>query len=439
VVRISGSHDPALAQALAEVIEAEHPVASYGPGEYEALLVGLDDGAAAETMRRVAAALAARGLRVTSGVAAFPRDGRTPEALVAQACRLLRPAREDAPHVIVVDPNMVRLHRLAEQVAAGNISVLLLGETGSGKEILAETIHARSPRHGKPFLRLNCAAFSETLLESELFGHEKGAFSGAVQAKPGLLETADGGTVFLDELGEMPPSLQAKLLRVIEERKVMRVGGLKARPIDVRFVSATNRDLEADSARGLFRKDLYYRLNGIALVIPPLRERPSEIEALANIFLSRSAAELGRPAPRLSMEALALLRDYVWPGNIRELRNMMERAVLLCGDGEVRVEHLPADKLRGEFAGVALAAAPSSLPAMPSLPAVPTQPMSTFADGGDERGPGGDAVSAERERIIAALAKCGGNQTEAARLLGISRGTLVSRLAEYRIPRPRKH
>jgi two-component system response regulator AtoC len=342
---------------------------------------------------------------------------------VAHACRLLRPASDAASgatmsKVVIVDPSMVQLHRLAERVAAGNISVLLLGETGSGKEILAETIHAHSPRQAKPFLRLNCAALSENLLESELFGHEKGSFSGATQTKPGLLETADGGTVFLDEVGEMPLSLQAKLLRVIEERKVMRVGGLKARPIDVRFVSATNRNLEQESARGTFRQDLYYRLNGISLVIPPLRERPSEIEALAQIFIARAAAEMRRAPPALSPDALALLRRYIWPGNIRELRNMMERAVLLCLDGEITLEHLPVEKMTGEFAGATTA----------PLQPIPSGPTAVAGAGGSD----------ERQRIIAALEQCAGNQTHAARLLGISRGTLVSRIAEYNLPRPRK-
>jgi DNA-binding NtrC family response regulator len=423
VVRLSASDDPAVHQALAEALEAQHPVAAYGPGEYEALLVGLDGDAAAAEVKRVAEALAMRGLPLKSGIAAFPRDGRTPEALVAHACRQLRPVRDTpanaTPGVVVIDPNMVRLHQLAERVAAGNISVLLLGETGSGKEILAETIHARSPRSGRPFLRLNCAALAENLLESELFGHEKGSFSGATQTKPGLLETAEGGTIFLDEVGEMPLSLQAKLLRVIEERMVMRVGGLKARPINVRFVSATNRDLEQESARGTFRQDLYYRLNGMSLVIPPLRERPSEIEALAKIFVARAAAELGRPAPRLGAEVPALLRRYIWPGNIRELRNVMERAVLLCLDGEIALEHMPVEKMTGAFAGT-MSGPRATVPA----PAA--------------RMPLGDESDQERQRIVAALEACGGNQTHAARLLGIARGTLVARLAEYNLPRPRK-
>src|SRR6185503_6105666 len=184
------------------------------------------------------------------------------------------------------DEGMPQLHRLVERIARGTINVLILGETGAGKEVLAERVQRLSPRARWPFLRLNCAALSETLLESELFGHERGAFTGAVTAKPGLLETAEGGTVFLDEAGELPMSIQVKLLRVIEERQVLRVGGLKPRPIDVRFIAATNRDLEVEVARGAFRQDLFFRLNGVTLVVPPLRDRVSEIEALARLFAS---------------------------------------------------------------------------------------------------------------------------------------------------------
>jgi DNA-binding NtrC family response regulator len=319
---------------------------------------------------------------------------------------------------VVQDPAMIRLHEVIDRVALGNISVLLLGETGSGKEILAEAMHNRSPRHARPLLRLNCAALSESLLESELFGHEKGAFSGAVAAKPGLLETAEGGTVFLDELGDMPPALQAKLLRVLEERKVTRVGGLKARPIDVRFISATHHDLDADSARGVFRQDLFYRLNGISLVVPPLRERVAEIQPLAELFIARVARELGRSAPRLAPSALQLLMAHPWPGNIRELRNVIERAVLLAPGGELRPEHL------------SLAPGKAALPAATAA----VEP----AAAADEVGPTPEAEPDERSRIVAALQACAGNQTQASRMLGISRGTLVSRLAEYAIPRPRK-
>jgi len=250
---------------------------------------------------------------------------------------------------------------LIERVATGTISVLLMGETGVGKEIVAEAVHRYSPRAEKPLLRLNCAALSETLLESELFGHEKGAFTGAGQAKPGLLESADGGTVFLDEVGELPLSIQVKLLRVIEDRKVMRVGGLQDKSIDVRFVAATNRDLEDEVKRGSFREDLYFRLNGVSLVIPPLRERPAELEELARQFAAEASAQLGQAEPpEISTEVLDCFREYAWPGNIRELRNLMERAVLLAVDEPIGLAHLPVEKLRADSALPAPATATAS-------------------------------------------------------------------------------
>ncbi|KYF75892.1 Fis family transcriptional regulator, partial [Sorangium cellulosum] len=236
-----------------------------------------------------------------------------------------RDARKD---VIVKDSAMRAVYELAERVARGPINILLLGETGVGKEVLAESIHRASPRAQRPLLRLSCVALSESLLESELFGHERGAFTGAVRAKPGLLETAEGGTVFLDEIGELPLSIQAKLLRVIEERKVMRVGGLTPTKIDVRFISATHRNLEAEVSRGAFRQDLYFRLNGVTLTIPPLRERPGEVAALAQLFAERTAKELfpseaSAGTVPISPAALVGLQRHSWPGNIRELRNVI--------------------------------------------------------------------------------------------------------------------
>jgi two-component system, NtrC family, response regulator AtoC len=317
---------------------------------------------------------------------------------------------------------MSHLHRMVERIARGQINVLVLGETGAGKEVLAERIHQMSPRAGAPFLRLNCAALSETLLESELFGHERGAFTGAIAAKPGLLETAQGGTVFLDELGELPLSIQAKLLRVIETRQVLRVGGLRAKEIDVRFVAATNRDLEAEAARGAFRRDLYFRLSAATLVVPPLRERRAEIAVLAHAFAAEAAERLGVAiAPAIAPEAVAVLEGYDWPGNIRELRNVMELAVLLAPDGRVGMAQLPVDKLQGP--------PPSANPAA-AAPAPAT---------GDELAVlRRRIVDLERERILDALARCGGNQTRAAKLLEMPRRTLVSKLARYDLPRPRK-
>lgn len=308
---------------------------------------------------------------------------------------------------------MQRLLDLVRRVAASDINVLILGETGAGKERLAEDLHRQSPRGQGPLLRLNCAAFAEPLLESELFGHERGAFTGAEQAKPGLLEAAQGGTVLLDEVGEIPLTLQAKLLRVLEEHQVLRVGSLKPRQIDVRFVAATNRDLGAEVTRGRFRADLFYRLNGITLFIPPLRERTTEIEPLAREFATQACRRLERRAPEFSAEALAQLRSYSWPGNIRELKNAVEHAVLLCGEGPVRADHLPSWPAR-------TAAATTGENANGNRPPLSWRPL------------------LECDRILAALDSCHGNQTRAAKLLRIARSTLIKHLEYYAIPRPQK-
>jgi two-component system response regulator AtoC len=269
-----------------------------------------------------------------------------------------------------------------------------------------------SPRADKPFLPLNCGALTEQLLESELFGHEKGAFTGAVEQKPGLLESANEGTVFLDEVGELPLSVQVKLLRVLEERAVRRVGGLKAKPFDIRFIAATNRDLAQAIVDSGFRSDLFYRLNGISLVIPPLRQRLSEIEGLAQKFAEDASKRAGQAkAPRFTDEALAWLKSYPLPGNIRELQNTIERAVLLCTGDVIGLEQLPTN------------AEPGTSPAGGS-------------GGYAQLTPGDD--DPERQRIIDALEQCAGNQTRAAKMLGISRNTLLARLDQYGLARPRK-
>jgi len=342
---------------------------------------------------------------------------------------------------IVVDPKVRRIYELGIRAAQSDITVLILGETGVGKEVLAETIHAHSRRAGRPFLRLNCAALSETLLESELFGHEKGAFTGATSAKVGLLEATEGGTVFLDEIGELPLSTQVKLLRVLEDRAVRRVGSTRARRIDVRFVTATNRDLRRQVARGRFREDLYFRINGVKLEIPPLRERPSEVEPLARFFLHEFCVRCNIPEPRLSPEAIEQLRQYSWPGNVRELRNVMERAPFLVGEGSIRPEHVPRND-RPSLSPALLDAEEGDLPTdlhpvsvpLPPAPRAPApglpEPLQDAPSGGDRH--------AERARVQRALEACGGNQTRAARLLGISRRTLVNRLDEFQLPRPKK-
>ncbi len=335
---------------------------------------------------------------------------------VSLVVRRRQPAATEG--LIVADRNMQALYAQAERATAALINVLLLGETGVGKEVLARWIHARSPRTKHPFVALNCAAFSESLLEGELFGYEKGAFTGAAQARQGLFEAADGGTLFLDEVGELPILMQAKLLRAIEERAVLRIGARAARQVDVRFIAATNRDLDAEVRGGRFREDLFYRLNALSLAIPPLRERPGELELLVRSFVLTACRKLERPPLAFSEEALRLLRSHRWPGNLRELRNVVDRAVVLCTDTKIGPEHLPSALIATATAASQSAEPPRS---------VEVDPHRFEAQ----------LESLARARIVEALGRCGGNQTQAAKLLGIARRTLVARLVELGIPRPR--
>jgi two-component system response regulator AtoC len=437
-VRLVGTAVPAeeLASLLGACLRPSDVVAQYAPRELEVLLVDTSGEEADVVARRVEEAFNRRGLALHLGVAVFKRHGRAPEALIAAAA----PLEHDAagPGDVGTEPLRVgalqRLAPLIERVASSVINVLIVGETGVGKEVLARTIHERSPRARSRLLAINCAALPEALLESELFGHERGAFTGAVQARVGLLETAEGGTVFLDEAGEMPLALQAKLLRVLDQREVTRLGSTESRPIDVRFMAATNRDLASEIKRGRFRQDLYFRLNGITLAIPPLRERVEEIEPLAQSFVASAARQAQRPRPpRISPEALALLERYEWPGNVRELRNVIERAVLLCTGDAIHPEHLPGEKIVP-----LLAVRPTASPPAPPSDA-PRQPPGAGPDPVTQRfTKTAEPVTGERESIQRALDECGGNQTHAARMLGIARGTLIARMEQYEIRRPRK-
>jgi DNA-binding NtrC family response regulator len=330
-----------------------------------------------------------------------------------------------SPGVVVAAPAMEALYTELHQIAPGDISVLIVGETSVGKEVLARAVHDASRRRARPFVAIHCAALPENLLESELFGHEKGAFTGATQAQKGLLESAEGGTVFLDELGEIPLSVQVKLLRAIETKRVLRVGSRAEKAIDVRFVSATSADLEADIGRGVFRADLYYRLAGHTLAVPPLRARVPEIVPIARMFLGEVSSQLGRAVPRLEAGAVSALESYAWPGNVRELRNVIERAALLSGGEVLERSHLPVRVIEQDRA---------SLP-NPTPPNRDSSPRDLRIADGALRA---EIEAVEREKIIAALARCAGNQTQAAQHLGISRRTLVARLSEYDIPRPRK-
>jgi Nif-specific regulatory protein len=255
--------------------------------------------------------------------------------------RMLREQLGSDTGIVGESPAIATLLRLIARVAPRETSVLVLGESGTGKELVARALHSRSPRANRPFVAINCAALTETLLESELFGYEKGAFTGAAAQKKGKLETAEGGTVFLDEIGELAPLLQAKLLRVLQQREFERVGGTRTLKLDVRVIAATNRDLAAEVRRGVFREDLYHRLNVVALKVPPLRERPSDILPLAHYFLARATARCRRRVTGIAPEAERCLASYSWPGNVRELENAIERAVVL-GDSEVLLsEDLP--------------------------------------------------------------------------------------------------
>ena len=339
----------------------------------------------------------------------------------------------ELPGTVVRDPAMKRLYEMLDVVAPTGLSVLILGETGVGKEVFAEALHRRSSRVGAPFLKLNCAALPESILEAELFGYEKGAFTGATQTKVGLFEAADGGTLFLDEVGEMAPSTQTKVLRALESGEVMRLGSSTTRKVDVRFLSAANRDLRKLVASGGFRADLFFRLNGITMTLPPLRKRPEDVLPLAEVFLERAARKLGKPSPRIGEEARGALSAHPWPGNVRELRNVIERAVVLAQGEILRPEHLLLHE--GELEP------PSEVPAtktpIPGPPADDDQVTMRIPVGATAPELKGKLEEFERAQILEALAKTTGNQTRAAKLLGIARRTLIKKMIRYGIERPR--
>ena len=316
----------------------------------------------------------------------------SPGALVDLVASLL-PRGETDQEFVTADPATRELLALVDRIAPRDVSVLVTGESGSGKELVARRLHAHSPRSGGPFVALNAAALPDTLAESELFGAEKGAFTGADDRRAGRFEEAHGGTLFLDEIGELPISLQGKLLRALEERVVRRLGGSRDVPVDVRVVAATNRDLAAEAANGSFRQDLFFRLAVVVLRVPPLRERPVDVPLLARHLVERLAARHGVKVPSLSDEALAALARHPWPGNVREMRNVLERVVIVRGGEPIRAEDL-----------VLSAALPVS-----SL----------------------DQDHREREALLEALRRTGGRRDEAARLLGISVRTLYYRLKRW--------
>jgi len=302
--------------------------------------------------------------------------------------------------IIFLSAAFREVYDLALQVAESDANILVTGESGTGKELIAGILHHNSPRKGKPFVSLNCAALSDTLLESQLFGHLRGAFTGAIMNQKGLLEEADGGTLFLDEIGDVSPAVQAKLLRVIQEKDFMALGTTRARKVDVRFVAATNKDLITEIQEGRFREDLYYRLNVITIKLPPLRERREDIEPLARHFLDLYARKMKKDIRDINQGALQALHRYDWPGNVRELENVIERAVILARGGIITGDILP---IAGGGKPV-LQSAPISM--------VPLEEL-------------------ERQHIVAVLRETGFNKSRSADILGISRKTLDRKIVEF--------
>ena len=331
---------------------------------------------------------------------ALRREVRTLRASQAQPFSLDRIVGEDA--------SMLALRALLKKIAAGpGSTVLLMGESGTGKDLAAKVIHYASRRANKPFMNITCSALPETLLESELFGHERGAFTGADRQKHGLIEMADGGTLFLDEIGEMVPLLQAKLLRFLEEKAFKRVGGSTDIHVDVRVIAATNRDLEEEVRKGRFRSDLYYRLNVVPIMLPPLRQRASDIPQLVHFYVDLYNTEFRKRITRVTPPAMARLKAYGWPGNVRELRNAVERGMLLAEGDELSIEHFPVGGTSG---------AQNDAVALPAT--------------------GIDLEQWERSFVAQALERSGWNQTKAAALLGLNRDQIRYRIEKFKLERP---
>jgi DNA-binding NtrC family response regulator len=318
--------------------------------------------------------------------------------------------KQKAPDIVVRSPKMTEILQLVRKVAASNAIVLVTGESGTGKELVASTIHEFSNRNQGPFIDISCAAIQETLLESELFGYEAGAFTGARKRKLGLFELAHGGTLFLDEIGEMSLTLQAKLLRVLETQCFYRVGGTKKVEVDVRIIAATNRDLSQDMAEGKFRGDLMFRINNFNIKLPPLRERPEDIPALAEHFLTRTSAGT---ASQLSDEAMHVLTSYNWPGNVRELRNVIERALILASGDVIQPEDLPLELRTHRTV---------------SIESTPDEPDANSSS----------LDELKRKQILAVLEQTGWHQGKASEILGISPSTLYRQLKSYGLTRSRR-
>jgi two-component system response regulator AtoC len=393
-------------------------------GSLYVLLPGASRDEAIAIATRIRGALDRPGLRV--GRVTCPADGCDADVLIAGArdaaeaaepgeiaglVRAFQTLAIGTAQVIVADPTVIRLYGLVERLAPVAIPVLITGETGCGKELIATALHTRSPRAAHRLISLNCAALHEMLVESELFGHERGAFSGAIATKPGLIEAASGSTLFLDEIGELTLPNQAKLLRVLESHRVTRVGDVREREVDVRVVAATNRDLEADVVAGRFRRDLYFRLSAATLYLPPLRDRPHELPLLASAFLDEACRRNGRSVMRISDPAMAVLLAHAWPGNVRELKNLMQYIAATLAVDELLASHVRERLARTRPAISAPDLTPSSTPRF--------RPLSD------------EVRELELTRIREALEATGGNQTRAAGLLAMPVRTFFEKAKHY--------
>ncbi len=420
---------------------------------------------AAAAVARISRELAAVDPRMRVGYACSPADGSDLDSLFTSARDAARVAvRGEARaatatsrafelgdvEVVVAEPSMIRLYALIERLAASSLPVLITGETGTGKEVAASAIHYWSARKDGPFVTLNCAALQEGLVESELFGHERGAFTGAVSSKPGLLEAGSGGTVFLDEIGELTASAQAKLLRVLETKRVMRVGDVREREIDIRIVAATHHDIEQEARVGRFRQDLFFRLSGATVWLPPLRDRPRELPQLARSLLRNACAKVGRPTLEISVGAMRYLARHRWPGNIRELRNVMEYMAATVPGDVLEADHLDerigrkitgrpvsSRTSRADQATARVNVTPTSSPASTQAPPPAPEPKpepepeprKTFRPIAEE------VRELEIRRMSEALAATGGVQTQAANLIDMPLRTFVNKLKRYGLKR----
>ncbi len=447
------------AAALAEVLGAHLrllDIASLSAeGQLLVLMPELGVAAATASAQDLVKALQPSAARLKAGFATCPDDGcdadtllsaaraaaaAAPTAGVAAATESVLRLDLDGRSIVIADPAMARLFELIRRLAASPLPVLINGETGVGKENAAFAVHFYSPRATRPFVAINCAAIHESLVENELFGHEKGAFTGAQGAKAGLLESASGGTVFLDEVGELSASVQAKLLRVLEAKRITRVGDVREREVDIRIVAATNRDLEKEVKVGRFRQDLFFRLSAANIILPPLRERPREIPILARTFLDGACARGGRAPMAIAVAAMHRLATYAWPGNVRELRNVMEYVAATVSEDVIEVRHLP-ERVQGARPSAPPSAVrePAPPPATPpgAVSAAPAtaadEPPRVTKDLSRFRALAEELQEIERTRMIEALAAAGGVRKRAAELLDMPLRTFSMKLKQYGI------